>query len=114
MWGAIRSMLRNTLGTSRTCWKVHENFHENTLGIQSTTHLPSPQRKKSSPHWPQELCVLWHFWVPVIVSYVICIDQMSCLLSFLFFCNEPIWSTHHSQTKETMEAPQNRRSYFEV
>jgi hypothetical protein len=69
MWGAIGSMLRNTLGT------------------QNTTHLPSPKRKKSSPHWLQELCVLCHFWVPIIVSScdLHWLDEVPPKLFFFFF-----------------------------
>jgi len=30
------------------------------------------------------------------------------------FCNEPIWLANHSKRSEAMEAPQNRRFYFEL
>jgi hypothetical protein len=32
---------------------------------------------------------------------------------FFGFGNEPIWLAHHSKN-ETMDAPQNRRFYFEI
>ncbi len=117
MWGAIGSMVRNTLGTSRTCWKVHENFHNNTLGTQNTTHLPSPQKKKMFTSLATRIVCSLSFlgaYNCILVWFALIRWGASQAFFLFLFGNEPIWSAHHSKKNETMEAPQNRRFYFEV
>jgi hypothetical protein len=41
------------------------------------------------------------------------LDEVPPKFNFLF-CNEPIWLTHHSNKKNTMEAPQNRNSTAKI
>jgi hypothetical protein len=42
------------------------------------------------------------------------LDEVPPKLNFILFHNHSIWLAHHYEKYETMEAPQNRRFYFEV
>jgi hypothetical protein len=42
------------------------------------------------------------------------LDEVPPKFNFILFHNDSIWLAHHYKKYETMEAPQNRRFYFEV